>query len=88
MFATVNLHNAMKFIKERIHPHAQYEIRVYALALLEFLDNLFPVTTQSFLHSLDKEYEKSLSDFFHKKYVSRKGDDNDNYSSKSTETKS
>jgi len=88
MFATVNLHNAMKFIKERIHPHAQYEIRVYALALLEFLDNLFPVTTQSFLHSLDKEYEKSLSDFFHKEYVNHKGDDNDNYSSKSTETKS
>jgi thymidylate synthase (FAD) len=30
MFATVDLHNLMHFLKLRLHSHAQYEIRVYA----------------------------------------------------------
>ena len=35
MFATMNLHNLFRFLAERLHPHAQYEIRVYAEAMLE-----------------------------------------------------
>ena len=31
MFATANLHNWFNFLRERLHPHAQYEIRVYAM---------------------------------------------------------
>ena len=26
MFATMNLHNLFRFLAERLHPHAQYEI--------------------------------------------------------------
>jgi thymidylate synthase (FAD) len=45
MFATANLHNWYRFLKERLHPHAQYEIRVYAEAILEVLTELYPIST-------------------------------------------
>lgn len=44
MFATVDLHNLAKFLKLRLHEHAQYEIRVYAQAMLELIEPLVPVT--------------------------------------------
>jgi thymidylate synthase (FAD) len=47
MFATANLHNWYRFLKERLHPHAQYEIRVYAKAILSVLAELYPNATQS-----------------------------------------
>lgn len=43
MFGTVNLHNLFKFIDERISEHAQYEIRVYAEAMLELIKPIVPV---------------------------------------------
>jgi thymidylate synthase (FAD) len=43
MFATVNLHNLFRFLDERLSPHAQYEIRVYAQALLELIEPIVPV---------------------------------------------
>lgn len=48
MFATANLHNWFKFLGERLHPHAQYEIRVYAEAILEVLETLYPIATKAF----------------------------------------
>ena len=48
MFGTVNLHNLLKFIAERTHEHAQYEIRVYANALLELIKPIVPVTVEAF----------------------------------------
>lgn len=44
MFATVDLHNLMHFLKLRLHSHSQYEIRVYAEAMLELIEPLVPVT--------------------------------------------
>lgn len=44
MFATVDLLNLAKFFKLRLHEHAQYEIRVYAEAMLELVEPLVPVT--------------------------------------------
>ncbi len=52
MFATANLHNWYRFLQERLHPHAQYEIRVYAEAILAMLTELFPVATQAFKDEL------------------------------------
>ena len=49
MFATANLHNWFNFLRERLHPHAQYEIRVYAEAILEMLKELYPIATKSFM---------------------------------------
>lgn len=49
MFATANLHNWYRFLGERLHPHAQYEIRVYAESILEVLKELFPVATEAFV---------------------------------------
>ena len=43
MFATVNLHNLAHFLKLRLHEHSQYEIRVYAQAMLELIEPLVPV---------------------------------------------
>lgn len=48
MFATANLHNWFKFLAERLHPHAQYEIRVYAEAILEQLRLIAPVAVSAF----------------------------------------
>ena len=51
MFATVNLHNLFRFLAERLHPHAQHEIRVYAEAMLNIIEPIVPVATAAF-----KEY--------------------------------
>ena len=54
MFATMNLNNLFKFLAERLHPHAQYEIRVYAEAMLELIKDVAPVAVAAF----KKRYEK------------------------------
>jgi len=51
MFATVNLNNLFKFCTERCHAHAQYEIRVYADAMLELIKPVVPVALNAFLKS-------------------------------------
>ena len=48
MFATVNLNNLFKFLGERMHTHAQYEIRVYAEAMLELIRPIVPVAVSAF----------------------------------------
>lgn len=47
MFATVDLHNLAKFLKLRLHEHAQYEIRVYAQAMLDLIEPIAPVAVAS-----------------------------------------
>ncbi len=48
MFATMNLHNLFAFLRERLHPHAQYEIRVYAEAILKLIEPIVPVAVAAF----------------------------------------
>lgn len=48
MFATVDLHNLMHFLKLRLHSHSQYEIRVYAQAILELIEPIVPVSVAAF----------------------------------------
>jgi thymidylate synthase (FAD) len=48
MFATVNLHNLFKFMQLRIHPHAQQEIREYALGLRQLIAPIVPVCLEAF----------------------------------------
>ena len=52
MFATVNLNNLFKFLAERMHTHAQYEIRVYATAMLDLIKPIVPVASAAFAESL------------------------------------
>lgn len=55
MFATVDLHNLMKFINLRTHEHAQKEIRVYAEAMIELIRPIAPVAVAAFQnHRLNK----------------------------------
>lgn len=42
MFATVDLHNLLRFLDLRIHPHAQAEVRVYAEAMRELVRPIVP----------------------------------------------
>ena len=44
-----DLHNLMNFLRLRADPHAQYEIRVYAEAMLETLKRWVPQTYTAFL---------------------------------------
>ena len=52
MFATVDLHNLFHFLRLRLHAHAQYEIRVYAEALLTLIEPICPVAVAAFKESL------------------------------------
>lgn len=53
MFATVDLHNLFHFLTLRLHPHAQYEIRVYAEAMLTLIEPIVPVAVKAFREALD-----------------------------------
>lgn len=48
MFTTVNLHNLFGFLWERMHDHAQYEIRVYANAMFDLVQPVVPVAADAF----------------------------------------
>lgn len=48
MFATVDLHNLFHFLRLRAHSHAQYEIQVYAFALLTLAERVAPVAVRAF----------------------------------------
>ena len=48
MFATVDLHNLFHFLRLRLHSHAQYEIRVFAEAMLELIEPIVPISTAAF----------------------------------------
>jgi thymidylate synthase (FAD) len=52
MFCTVNLHNLFHFLRERLHPHAQYEIRVFAEAILELIEPVVPECVKIFKENL------------------------------------
>ena len=53
MFATVDLHNLFHFLRLRLHPHAQMEIRVYAQAMLKLAQAVAPVATAEFESTLN-----------------------------------
>lgn len=56
MFATVDLHNLAHFLRLRLHPHSQYEIRVYAQAMLELIEPIVPVAVAALRkHILEKQ---------------------------------
>lgn len=52
MFATVDLHNLFHFLRLRLHEHSQYEIRVYAQAMLQLIEQQVPLAVKAF-----KEFE-------------------------------
>ena len=63
-FWCINLHNLLNFLRLRLAPDAQYEIRSYANAVASIVKDLYPVTWQAFnnhvLHSVtlsEKEQE-------------------------------
>lgn len=54
MRATANLRNWLGFLTLRMDPHAQYEIRVYANAVGEFIKAKFPYTWELFMEGVEK----------------------------------
>lgn len=46
--SSMDLRNLMHFLSLRTHPHAQYEARVYAEAVLELLDGVLPDLMQMY----------------------------------------
>ena len=44
----VDLHNLLNFLSLRMHPHAQYEIRVFADAIADFTRAWVPLTWEAF----------------------------------------
>jgi thymidylate synthase (FAD) len=52
MYATVDLHNLMHFINLRLQKHAQYEIQVYARAMLQCMKDIVPITANMYIETL------------------------------------
>jgi len=52
MFASVDLHNLFHFLRLRLHEHAQYEIRVYAEAMLKLTEKVAPIAVRHFVKTL------------------------------------
>lgn len=48
MFATANLWNWFRFLKERLQDTAQYEIKVYAKAILSLIELYVPIAVECF----------------------------------------
>jgi len=48
MFATVNLHNLLKFCQDRLAPGAQWEIQQYATAIIDLIKPIVPVCVEAF----------------------------------------
>jgi thymidylate synthase (FAD) len=46
----IDLHNLLHFLKLRLHPHAQYEIRVYAEAILKIIREICPIAVEAWEH--------------------------------------
>ena len=44
----IDLHNLLHFLSLRADPHAQYEIRVYAEAMLDVVKRWVPITYEAF----------------------------------------
>ena len=49
MFAKVDMLNLIKFLQQRLHPHAQHEIKVYAEAMVELARPIAPVSFTAWL---------------------------------------
>jgi len=66
-FMTVNLRNLFHFLELRLHPHAQYEIRVYAEAILKILKSLpnleFSVNIFDKKRKFDYTISEKIKDF-------------------------
>lgn len=54
-YAKVDLHNLLHFLRLRLDPHAQWEIRQYAKAMLEFVEEILPNVAEFFKDGLDYE---------------------------------
>jgi len=48
LYWTQNLHNMMHLLKLRLDPHAQYEIRVFAQAVFDLIQPIYPEALQAF----------------------------------------
>jgi thymidylate synthase (FAD) len=46
----IDLHNLMHFLRLRMAPDAQQEIREFAIAIYDLIEPLFPLTMQAFIH--------------------------------------
>lgn len=44
----IDIHNLLHFLKLRLHPHAQYETRMYAQAIYDLVQPFFPLTFEAF----------------------------------------
>lgn len=59
MFASVDLHNLFHFLRLRLHEHAQYEIRVYAEAMLQLISPEVPQAVAAFKEAIGYETDEA-----------------------------
>lgn len=55
----IDLHNLLHFLFLRVHPHAQYEIRVYAQTMLDILKKWVPLVFDAFTNYKQKSIHLS-----------------------------
>ena len=54
---TVDLHNLMGFFRTRLHPHAQFELRQYAKAMISMAAVVAPMTMRCFTELYGKDLD-------------------------------
>jgi thymidylate synthase (FAD) len=59
MYASVSAHNLMGFLRLRLDPHAQYEIRCYAEAMLELARPVAPISFEAWAE-LDRDGDSEV----------------------------
>lgn len=50
-FGTIDLHNLMHFLRLRLNPHAQWEMRQYAEAIVKLIEPVTPIAVAAFRES-------------------------------------
>lgn len=61
IYVNCDIHNLLHFLELRLHSHAQFEIRQYALAMLKITENFFPWTIDIFRSNINFDLEQPNS---------------------------
>jgi len=62
LYASVNLHNILKFLEQRLHPHAQQEIREVAVQMRDIVRQIVPWTIEIWEELNGQTEDTSLTD--------------------------
>jgi thymidylate synthase (FAD) len=88
LFWQIDLHNLFHFLRLRLDPHAQFEIRAYAEVMMEIVFAVCPIASEAFQEYISggvrfsKSELKAINDLLEGKDAGLKGKANDRFRNK------